>query len=235
MSTDETTPGRLPGTAPAGTPAAQGEPGATGRPAPEARPPARDGVRVDDGDAFIAARARFAARAAAEGLVDLGYADHETPVGTLRIVATPAGVVRVVLPAEDPDAVLGRLADAVSARILRTATPALSLACRELDEYFAGDRRAFDVPLDWSLSRAFRREVLRATAAIPYGATASYRDVATDAGSPSAVRAAGTALASNPLPILVPCHRVVRSDGGLGRYLGGPATKERLLTLEGAR
>lgn len=185
-------------------------------------------------DAFAAARARFAARATADGLVALAYEDHESPLGPLRIGATPAGIVRVVLPAEDPDEALGRLAETVSARILRTATPALTAARRELDEYFGGGRRAFDVPLDWALTRAFRREVLRATATIPYGATASYRRVATDAGSPNAVRAAGTALATNPLPILVPCHRVVRSDGGLGRYLGGVEMKARLLELEGA-
>lgn len=189
-------------------------------------------VDVSSRDAFAAARARFAARAAADGLVGLAYEDHESPLGPLRVAATPAGVVRVVLPAEDPDAVLGRLAGTVSARIVRTATPALTAARRELDEYFDGARSTFDVPLDWALTRAFRREVLRATAAIPYGATASYRQVATDAGSPNAVRAAGTALATNPLPILVPCHRVVQSDGGLGRYLGGVAMKERLLTLE---
>jgi methylated-DNA-[protein]-cysteine S-methyltransferase len=195
----------------------------------------RDGAARPRDDAFAAARGRFAARAAADGLVDVAYEDHETPIGPLRIAATRAGVVRVVLPAEDADEVLGRLADAVSARVLRVPTAAVSDARRELDEYFAGDRRAFEVPLDWRLSRAFRREVLRATAAIPYGRTASYREVATEAGSPNAVRAAGTALATNPLPILVPCHRVVQSGGGLGRYLGGPETKERLLALEGAR
>lgn len=184
-------------------------------------------------DAFAAARERFAARAAADGLVDLAYEDHESPLGVLRIAATQAGIVRVVLPAEDTGEALERLAGAVSARVLRVDTSALTDARRELDEYFDGRRRTFGVPLDWALTRAFRREVLRATAAIPYGATASYRQVATDAGSPNAVRAAGTALATNPLPILVPCHRVVKSDGGLGRYLGGVETKARLLALEG--
>lgn len=182
---------------------------------------------------WAAARARFAARAVADGLVTLAYEDHETPLGPLRIGATDAGIVRVVLPAEDADEVLGRLAETVSARILRTSTSHLTKARRELDEYFARDRERFDVPLDWRLSRAFRLDVLRATAAIPYGSTASYKGVATAAGSPSAVRAAGTALATNPLPVLVPCHRVVKSDGGLGRYLGGVAMKTELLALEG--
>lgn len=185
-------------------------------------------------DTFAAARAGFAARAAADGLVALAYDDHESPLGRLRIGATATGIVRVVLPAEDADIAMARLAHAVSARIVRTPTPTITAARRELDEYFAGGRRAFGVPLDWALTRGFRREVLRATASIPYGATASYRQVATDAGSPNAVRAAGTALATNPLPILVPCHRVVRSDGGLGRYLGGIGTKAGLLALEGA-
>ncbi|MEV4423601.1 methylated-DNA--[protein]-cysteine S-methyltransferase [Patulibacter sp. NPDC049589] len=201
---------------------------------PELTGALRAGLPASAGDDWAAVRARFAARAVADGLVDVAYEDHESPVGPLRIAATPRGIVRLVLPAEDPDAVLEAVAGAISARVVRVATPALSAVRRELDEYFDGDRRAFDVPLDWALSRAFRREVLRATALIPYGTTASYRRVATDAGSANAVRAAGTALATNPLPILVPCHRVVRSDGGLGAYLGGVEMKERLLALEGA-
>lgn len=184
-------------------------------------------------DGFAAARARFAARAVAEGAVDLAFEDHETPIGPVRIGVTPVGVVRVVLPAEDPDEVLERLAGTLSARILRAPTPVLTAARHELDEYFAGTRRAFDVPLDWALSRAFRREVLLATARIPFGETSSYRGVATAAGSPNAVRAAGTALATNPIPIIVPCHRVLRSDGALGNYLGGVEMKGRLLELEG--
>lgn len=185
-------------------------------------------------DAFAAARDRFARRAVADGAHAVAYEDHDTPLGTLRIAATAAGVVRVVLPAEDPDEALARLAGHVSARIVRAPTPAVTDARRELDEYFAGDRRAFAVPLDWTLTRAFRRDVLRATARVPYGETASYARVAADAGSPRAVRAAGTALATNPLPIVVPCHRIVRSDGALGRYLGGIEMKGELLRLEGA-
>lgn len=182
--------------------------------------------------AWEAARARFASRAAASGLVDVSYEDHDTPLGTVRINATELGIVRLILPAEDPDAELQDLADRISPRILRTSTAAITATRRELDEYFAGQRRAFDVPLDWTMSKAFRREVLRATAAIPYGQTSSYRHVATAAGSPNAVRAAGSALANNPIPILVPCHRVLRSDGALGQYRGGAAAKEQLLTLE---
>lgn len=194
----------------------------------------RAGRSTATGHAWAAARARFATRAVDDGLVALAYEDHETPLGPLRIGATDAGIVRVVLPAEDADEVLGRLAETVSARVLRASTPHLTTARRELDEYFARDRRSFDVPLDWRLSRAFRLDVLRATAAIPYGSTDSYKGVAAAAGSPNAVRAAGTALATNPLPVLVPCHRVVKSDGGLGRYLGGVPMKTELLTLEGA-
>jgi methylated-DNA-[protein]-cysteine S-methyltransferase len=192
----------------------------------------RDAAATDD--AFAAARERFAARASGEGLVAVGYEDHETPIGTLRIGATPQGVVRVILPLEDADAGVRELAARLSPRILRITTPAIAGARRELDEYFDGRRRTFDVPLDWSLTRAFRREVLRATAAIPYGETSSYRGVAVAAGSPNAVRAAGSALATNPIPILVPCHRVLRTDGALGQYRGGPEAKARLLALEGA-
>lgn len=177
---------------------------------------------------------RFAERALADGLVDVAFADHDSPLGRLRVTATPVGVVRTILPAEDLDAAMDDLARRTSSRILRTETPAIRTARRELDEYFAGERTTFDVPLDWAWTTAFRREVLRATAAIPYGSTSSYRDVATAAGSPKAVRAAGTALATNPLPILVPCHRVLRTDGGLGQYLGGPDAKAQLLALEGA-
>jgi methylated-DNA-[protein]-cysteine S-methyltransferase len=142
--------------------------------------------------------------------------------------------VRVGLPAEGEDAVLDELARRVSPRVLRAAREPVTRARRQLDEYFAGRRRSFEVPLDWRLARGFRREVLRATARIPYGRTASYREIAGEAGSPRAFRAAGTALARNPLPILVPCHRVLPSGGGLGDYRGGAEAKARLLSLEGA-
>lgn len=193
----------------------------------------RSGVGVTAAE-WTAARARLAAQALSEGLVDVAYEDHDTPLGTMRVSATATGIVRVVLPAEDADEVLEGLARKVSARILRTSTPAITLARQELDEYFDGGRRRFDVALDWTLTKAFRRKVLQATAQIPYGQTSSYRQVAVAAGSPNAVRAAGSALATNPLPILVPCHRVLRTDGSLGQYLGGQAVKAQLLTLEKA-
>lgn len=183
--------------------------------------------------AWADVRRRFTTQALADGLIDVAFVDHDTPLGRLRVAATPVGVVRTILPAEDLDVVMDDLARRTSSRILRTETPTILEARRELDEYFAGDRTAFDVPLDWAWTTAFRREVLRATAQIPYGRTSSYRDVATAAGSPRAVRAAGTALATNPLPILVPCHRVLRTDGALGQYLGGPEAKAQLLALEG--
>ncbi|WP_320672709.1 methylated-DNA--[protein]-cysteine S-methyltransferase [Patulibacter defluvii] len=192
----------------------------------------RRGTPADD-DAFARARARFADRAGEAGLVDVAYEDHDSPLGRLRIGATERGVVRVGLPAEDHDALLEQLAREISPRVLRAGNPRLTAARHELDEYFAGRRRTFDVALDWRLTRAFRRQVLEATARIPYGATSSYRAVATAAGSPNAVRAAGTALATNPLPLLVPCHRVLRTDGALGQYRGGAAAKQQLLDLEG--
>lgn len=185
-------------------------------------------------ESWAAVRARFAARAVCDGLVDVAFEDHDTPLGQIRVNATEHGIVRVILPAEDPDEILENLARRISVRILRTSTPTITQARRELDQYFDGHRHRFDVPLDWTLTRAFRRDVLRATAQIPYGQTSSYQQVATIAGNPKAVRAAGSAVANNPLPILVPCHRVLRTDGRIGQYLGGPAAKTQLLTLEKA-
>jgi methylated-DNA-[protein]-cysteine S-methyltransferase len=180
-------------------------------------------------------REALAARAAHEDLVDVAFERHETPLGAVLVAATPVGLVRVGLPSEDEAEVLQQLADRISRRVLRVSRPSLTRARHELDEYFAGTRQAFGVELDWQLARGFRREVLRATAEIPYGQTSSYRAVASHAGSPGAVRAAGTALATNPLPIVVPCHRVLPAGGALGSYRGGPAAKARLLELEGAR
>ncbi len=179
-----------------------------------------------------AIRARLVARADAENLIDVAVEEHDTPLGRVVLGATAEGVVRLGLPGEDPEEVMAELARLVSPRTLRASRGSLAQARGELDEYFAGRRTGFDVALDWRLTRGFRREVLRATAAIPYGGTASYRDVATRAGSPRAVRAAGTALATNPIPILVPCHRVLRSGGALGSYRGGVEAKARLLALE---
>jgi methylated-DNA-[protein]-cysteine S-methyltransferase len=179
-------------------------------------------------------RRRLARRAELEGLVDVAFERHDSPLGTIVLAATPHGLVRVGLPAEGEDAVLEELVRRVSPRVLRTARDTLTDARHQLDEYFDGRRRLFEVRLDWCLAAGFRREVLHAVARIPYGETASYREVATRAGRPVAVRAAGTALATNPLPILVPCHRVMRSDGALGGYRGGPRAKARLLDLERA-
>ena len=179
-------------------------------------------------------RRDLAGEAERSGLIDVAFERHDSPLGTIIVGATREGLVRVGLPAEDEDDVLQQLAERVSARVLHASRDSLTQTRRELDEYFGRERRVFDVPLDWRLTRGFRREVLRATAEIPYGHTASYRDVATRAGSPGAVRAAGSALATNPLPIVVPCHRVLRTGGGLGGYRGGPEAKARLLSLEGA-
>jgi methylated-DNA-[protein]-cysteine S-methyltransferase len=157
----------------------------------------------------------------------------DTPVGTLLLAATPDGLVRVAYASEDHDAVLAALAARISPRIL-AAPRRLDATARELDEYFAGTRRTFDLPLDLCLTTGFRRAVLRQLPGIGYGRTASYAAIAAAAGSPRAVRAVGTACATNPLPIVVPCHRVIRSDGSSGRYLGGPAAKQLLLNLEAA-
>jgi methylated-DNA-[protein]-cysteine S-methyltransferase len=178
---------------------------------------------------------RLIDRAEAEGLVDVAYAETDTPVGRLLVAATPRGLVRVSFHGESHDAVLGELAERLSPRVLE-APSRLDEVRRELDEYFGGGRREFDVPLDWSLTGStFRRRVLERTATIPYGATASYRDVASAAGNERAVRAAGTALGANPIPIVVPCHRVLRSGGALGGYGGGLETKRFLLDLEAGR
>jgi methylated-DNA-[protein]-cysteine S-methyltransferase len=179
-------------------------------------------------------RSELALRADAEGLVDVAVERHDSPLGTILLGATEHGVVRVGLPVEGEDAVLDELAHRVSPRVLGAPRDSLTRARRQLDEYFHGARRAFDLTLDWRLAAGFRRDVLRATALIPYGSTVSYRDVAERAGRPRAVRAAGTALATNPLPILVPCHRVLRAGGQLGGYRGGVEAKAQLLGLERA-
>lgn len=177
-------------------------------------------------------RAELSRRAAASGLLDVAYGTVDSPVGTLTVFVTPRGLVRLSYPGEPLDAQLGELATAVSPRIL-AAPERTDAVRRQLDEYFAGERRTFDVPVDWRLLRGFREAVLRATARIPFGATSSYRDVAAAAGSPNAYRAAGTALGSNPVPIVVPCHRVLHAGGGLGGYTGGLDRKRHLLRLEG--
>ncbi|HSU73816.1 MAG TPA: methylated-DNA--[protein]-cysteine S-methyltransferase [Terrabacter sp.] len=172
-------------------------------------------------------------RALAEDALDVTYRTVDSPVGSLLLAATPAGVVRVAFEREDHERVLDWLGTTIGPRILHGGDR-LDLLARELDDYFAGRRHGFDVPLDLRLARGFRRAVLQHLEEIPYGSTESYAQVAAAAGSPRAVRAVGSACATNPLPIVVPCHRVVRSDGALGGYLGGMPAKERLLALEAA-
>lgn len=184
------------------------------------------------GEAWSGIRAGLLRKADGEGLLDLAYERHETPFGTLLVVAGEGGIVRIALDAEAEEDVLDDLARRISPRIGRTGRDSVTTAREQLDDYFSGDRQDFDLDLDWQLTRGFRRDVLRFTAAIPYGETASYSQLADRAGSPRAVRAAGTALATNPLPIVVPCHRVLRSDGSVGSYLGGSSMKESLLAME---
>ena len=175
----------------------------------------------------------LAERAAAEGLLDVAYSTVDSPLGPLMIAATPRGLVRVSYSEfGDDDAVLADLARRVSPRVLE-APARLDGARRELGDYFEGRRTQFDLPIDWALTRGFTTEVLRATAAVGFGQTTTYAEVAGAAGSPRAVRAAGNSLGSNPLPIVVPCHRVLRTGGALGGYTGGVERKEFLLRLEG--
>jgi methylated-DNA-[protein]-cysteine S-methyltransferase len=177
-------------------------------------------------------RAEFARRAGDAGLLDVAYGALDSPLGTLTAFVTPVGLVRLSYPGESIDRQLDELAAAISPRIL-AAPERTDAARRQLDEYFAGTRHAFDVPIDWRLLRGFREAVLRATATIPFGSVSSYREVAAAAGSPNAYRAAGNALGSNPIPIVVPCHRVLHAGGGLGGYTGGLHRKRFLLDLEG--
>jgi methylated-DNA-[protein]-cysteine S-methyltransferase len=177
-------------------------------------------------------RSTLATRAAAAGLLDVAYGNVDSPLGTLTVMVTPRGLVRLSYPGEEMSAQLEDVAERISPRILE-APQRTDAVRRQLDEYFAGRRHRFEVPIDWRLVRGFAGGVLRATARIPYGSVASYQAVATEAGSPNAYRAAGNALGSNPIPIVVPCHRVLHARGGLGGYTGGLERKRFLLTLEG--
>jgi methylated-DNA-[protein]-cysteine S-methyltransferase len=185
-------------------------------PAPEARDAAR----------------RFADRAAAEHAADLAYAVVASPLGDLLLVSGRRGLVTVHYLDESAERSLEALARRHSPRIVASRA-AVEPWERELDEYFAGRRHRFEAPLDWQQMAPFQRRVLRATAAIPFGATSTYGGVAAQAGSPRAQRAAGNALGANPLPIIVPCHRVLRSGGAMGGYTGGVQRKHYLLELEG--
>jgi methylated-DNA-[protein]-cysteine S-methyltransferase len=178
--------------------------------------------------------ARLAAQASDEGLLDVAYATVDTPLGEVVVAATDRGLVRVALPGESLEDVLTRLARDVSPRVL-TYPQRLDEVRRELDQYFEGRRERFELPLDWRLSHSgFYRRVLRATSKVPFGQVITYSDAAKRAGSPRAFRAAGSALGSNPIPIVVPCHRVVRSGGEIGNYGGGPEMKRFLLEHEHA-
>ena len=171
-------------------------------------------------------------RAAEEGLLDVAYTTADSPFGTLLLARTKRGLVRVGLPNQDADQLLADLADRVSPRVLE-APAELDEVRRELDLYFDGKLDHFSLPLDWRLSGGFRQRVLRAIDRIPYGQTRSYTEMARKAGNERAVRAAGSACGSNPIPLVVPCHRVLRTGGALGGYGGGLPMKQALLELEG--
>jgi methylated-DNA-[protein]-cysteine S-methyltransferase len=189
---------------------------------------------IDDDD-IARLHARLASSAERDGMLDVAYRTVDSPVGSLLIASTPTGLVRIAFTIEGHDAVLQNLSDRISPRLLH-APGQLDDVAQQLDEYFSGRRHSFDVPLDWQLSKGFRRTVLEHLALdIDYGTTASYGTLARLSGSPRAVRAVGTTCATNPIPVVVPCHRVVRADGSMGGYRGGPTAKRALLDLEGVR
>jgi methylated-DNA-[protein]-cysteine S-methyltransferase len=192
-----------------------------------------DALGGDDSDALARLHSRLERDAEQADLLDVAYRTVDTPLGSLLLAATTAGLVRVAYASEGHDAVLASLADKVSPRILR-APARLDGAAREIDEYFAGSRTHFDLPLDLRLTDGFRREVIEHLSEIGYGHRESYAAVAAAIGRPRAVRAVGTACARNPLPVVIPCHRVVRTDGSIGQYVGGVDAKQTLLTLEAA-
>lgn len=177
---------------------------------------------------------RFAERAARDGIAEVVYATYDSPLGTGAVAATERGVLGVALPNQPVERLLSEIASKLTPRVLEVPSR-LDAARRELDEYFAGERSRFALALDWRLVAAgFGGRVLRETAKVPYGVTATYGEIAARAGNPRAYRAAGSALGRNPIPLIVPCHRVLRSGGLIGHYGGGPEMKEFLLRLEGA-
>jgi methylated-DNA-[protein]-cysteine S-methyltransferase len=188
-------------------------------------------ISHDEAEAITRLHDQLVAAADADQLLDVAYRTVDSPVGTLLLAATDQGVVRVAYQLEHHDQVLQTLAERVSPRILY-APRRLDQVARQLAEYFEGERREFVLPLDFRLAHGFRREVLSRLRMINYGRTESYSQVAAATGHPRAVRAVGTACATNPLPVIVPCHRVLRSDGKLGGYIGGLQTKAALLSLE---
>jgi methylated-DNA-[protein]-cysteine S-methyltransferase len=185
-----------------------------------------------DQDHLKRLHARLERDAQAGDLLDIAYRTVDSAVGSLLLAATPLGLLRVAFASENHDSVLQNLSARVSPRVLEAPTR-LDPVARQLEEFFTGRRQSFDVALDWSLSHGFRRTVLEhLNSDIGYGSTTSYATLARLSGSPKAVRAVGTACATNPIPIVVPCHRVIRSDGAVGAYRGGPAAKRALLDLE---
>jgi methylated-DNA-[protein]-cysteine S-methyltransferase len=186
-----------------------------------------------DGDTLSRLHRLLESQAERDGVLDVAYTVIDSPVGRLMLAATTRGLVRVAYATEDHDHVLETLAQRLSPRVLR-APQRLDAAARELEEYFTRRRQAFDLPLDLSLSHGFRQLVQRHLPEIGYGQTRSYRQIAELVGNPGAVRAVGTACAANPLPVVVPCHRVLRADGSLGGYIGGTEAKTTLLQLEAA-
>ncbi|MFZ3415351.1 methylated-DNA--[protein]-cysteine S-methyltransferase [Arthrobacter sp. 3Tela_A] len=191
------------------------------------------GLSAGEDAALARLHTRLTSAAQEQDLLDVAYTVMRSPVGELLLAATPAGLVRVGFGLEGHDAVLAQLALRVSPRILE-APGRLAEPVRQLEEYFAGNRKEFNLELDFRLATGFRRIVVERLPDIGYGSTASYAALAALAGNPGAVRAAGTACARNPLPVVVPCHRVVRSDGKIGNYLGGTEAKAALLAMEAA-
>jgi methylated-DNA-[protein]-cysteine S-methyltransferase len=189
-------------------------------------------IQPPGADRSVDAQRRLVEAARRDELLDVGYAFTDSPFGPLLVAVTPRGLVRLAYPNERMDLVLDEIVRTVSPRVLESPSDTDEVR-RELDEYFAGDRAGFDVPVDFVSVEGFRRRVLEAADRIPFGQVRSYTQVASDAGSPKGARAAGNALGSNPIPIVVPCHRVVHAGGGLGGYTGGLDRKVTLLTLEG--
>ena len=175
----------------------------------------------------------LAQRAGKAGLLDVAYAEIDSPIGELIVFVTPRGLLRIKYADEPIEGVLADVAARVSPRILR-APARTDEARHELEAYFGLRRRSFNLPIDWSLVHGFAGRILRRTAGIPFGDVRSYGQLAALAGSPRAARAVGNALGSNPIPIVVPCHRVLHADGGLGGYSGGLDRKRYLLALEGS-
>jgi methylated-DNA-[protein]-cysteine S-methyltransferase len=192
------------------------------------RAPAGDGWDEPGYDDVVQ---RALAAAEAEGVADVTWTEHDAPTGRLLLAATERGVVAIGLLHHDE--LLEVLSEKVSPRVVRGGARVDGLR-RQLDEYYAGRRHEFDVPLDWALSSGFRRQILGELVQVPYGQVVSYRQLAERAGNPKASRAVGSAMATNPLPIVVPCHRVIRTDGSIGQYGGGVPMKQALLALEGA-